>query len=47
MQAAGNPPRDGDGIRWVVDKDMLGEELVVNIFNPHLKIPQELPTSIK
>lgn len=47
MQAAGSLPRDGDGIRGVADKDMPGEELGVNILNSNLKIPQELPGSIK
>lgn len=47
MQAAGNLPRDEDGIRWVADKVMPGEELGVSILNPHLKMSQGLPTSIK
>ena len=46
MQAGGRLPRDGDRIRWVTDKDM-PVELGVNIFNPNLKIFQELPTNIK
>ena len=46
MHAGGRLPRDGDRIRWVTDKDM-PVELGVNIFNPNLKIFQELPTNIK
>lgn len=47
MQAAGSLPRNEDGIRWVVDKVMPGEELGVSILNTHLKMSQGLPTSIK
>lgn len=47
MQAAGSLPRNEDGIRWVADKVMPGEELGVSILNAHLKISQGFPTSIK